>query len=329
MSTKIYNAFRMPASSLDEVINTFFDNKSDIQTDIELYFIKEVLLEMIKKYDDISLEGNIFALNTNKEQEMEETPYSIIMDKFWNKNKNIDNTNDDAKEKEILLIVYPQSIEHFGQKSYMMQLYAEEGISKIIYDKYLKKFGIEEYNYWNNTDKPDTITDYEWEIRNKNWSKIDIPILNGLNITFLKSSKYEIFYTYGYNTKKHLVHTALENILKEYTLEKRIEKNIFKVKEKIAYKECYDQFIIDHNLDNTEQSVLKDILISKGMKIYFKALDKARDNNFNEEQIVEIADKGKEIKILLKEDFILEDFKTSRNEIQLISKNKKNKKLKL
>lgn len=310
MSTKIFNAFRMEASSLDEVINKIFIEKKNIIKDIENKLIKDVLLEMIQLYDKFSLESLGLQFDENEQENLNTNVHSIIMDKLWRKN------NENIKEKEVSIIIYPESINHFNKKNYLMQIYAEEAITKIMTNKYFKKWNLEEYNYWNNTDQPDTITDYEWNLRKENWEKIDIPILSGVSITLLNSSKYEIFNSYGCKEQKDIVKNILNDLNKEYNLEKRIEKSLFKVKEKIAYEECYDNFIKKNNLENTENSVLEDIMRKKGMKIYLESLDKAIENNFNENQIYQIQEKEIQIKNLLKKDFIIEDFQTEIKQLQ-------------
>lgn len=335
MSTKIYNAFRMQANSLDEVINTFFKEKKSIEKEIEKQLIKEVLLEMIECYDAFSLRGDNLPLKKNQESKEDKesinndkTINSIIMDKIWNRNKKIDN-HEEVKTLEISMIIYPQSIDCFGEKNYLMQLYAEDEIKDIIVNQFLKKWGIEEYNYWNSTDQPDTITDYEWEIRKTHWSEIDIPLLSGMSITFLKSSKYEVFYTYSGKSRKAITKTILEDLVNEFSIEKRIENNLYKVKEKISYDEIYKEFIKNNNLENAERSVLADQLISQSMKMYFAAREKTKKNNFNEEQLYEIQEKEKQIKLLLKNNFIIEDFAIEVKDIQAQSLAKINKKLKL
>lgn len=49
---------------------------------------------------------------------------------------------------------------------------------------------VSEYNYWNNTDKPDELTDEQWERRRKDWDTalpgIGIPSENGFIIEFTK-----------------------------------------------------------------------------------------------------------------------------------------------
>lgn len=318
MSTKIYNAFKIRANSLDEVIQLFFNEKEEITKDIEDNILKGILKEMINCYDlfCISGEGVIKEDSEKNKLNLEKDIHSIFLDKLWDRNKKDENKESDDLESSIIL--YPQSIEHFGEKSYLMQFFAENETIKLVQDTYFKKWNIQEYDYWNNTDQPDTITDYEWELRKNHWKNIDRPLFCGLSITFLKCNKYEVYFNYLTSSKRPQMQKILENLLKEYTVEKRIDKFVFKVKEEVAYKEHYEKFIKDNALENVAHEKLVDALISKGMGVYLDALHQARDNKFNEEQIQEINEKEFLIRSLLKTELSLEDFKIKGEDIKKI-----------
>ena len=52
------------------------------------------------------------------------------------------------------------------------------------YRRALKGAGVlEEYGYWDNTDKPDEISGHEWGQRKRAWSQLDVPAHDGLTIS--------------------------------------------------------------------------------------------------------------------------------------------------
>lgn len=329
MSTKIYNAFKIKANSLDEVIQLFFSKKEDITQDIEEQILKDILKEMINNFDRFSLAGHNLIKEDGEKNKLnyETTVHSMIMDKFWDRNKKEDSDKDDNIESSFIL--YPQSIDYFGEKSYLMQVFIENKIIDILQEKYFKEWKISEYDYWNNTDQPDTITDYEWNLRKNHWKNIDRPLFAGMSITFVKANKYEIYMNYGYSYKKEQVKTIISSLNKEFNLEKRIEKNVFAVKEEIAYKENYDKFIISNNLENVVHEKLVDAIMSKGMGVYMDSIRQAKDNKFNEDQLAIIKEKENLIKLLLKEEIVVEDFQMKGEDIKNLAQSKLTKKFKM
>lgn len=335
MSTKIYNAFRMKANSLDEVVNKFFQEKQKITQDIEYALIKDVLLESIVLYDKFSLEGEnlVFSQGTNEKNKLDysKSVREILSDKYWDGKRNKDKDDrdeEDFKEVEVNMIIYPQPIEHFGEKSYLMQLYGKDELTSIVENKHLTQWGVQEYNYWNNTDQPDTITDYEWNIRREHWKAIDIPLFSGISITFVKSPKYEVFFMYNLKSSIHHVEKVLEDLNKDMTIDKRVEQYIKKIKENIAYKYCYDLAIKENNLENAEREKITDFIMSKGMSIYFKSRDRVRDNEFTDEEKEQFYEKENLIRKLLKNNFILDDFSKKGEDILKESELKLTKKMK-
>lgn len=334
MSTKIYNAFRMKADSLDEVIQKFFKEKETIKEDIEYALIKDVLLECIVLYDKISLEGESlpFPQNNNEKNKLDysKSVMSIVSDKFWNRTRNKDDEDlsDNQKELEVNMIIYPQPINHFGEKSYLMQLFGKDDLTSIVENKHLNKWGVEEYNYWNNTDPPDTLTDYEWNLRRQNWKDIDIPLFSGVSLTFVKSSKYEVFFMYNRKSKIHHVEKVLEELNQYMTIEKRVSQYINKIKENVAYKYCYDVAIKKNNLENADKEKVIDFMYNKGMSIYFESKDRVKEDQFTDEEKLLFTEKEKLIRKILKNHFLLEDFSKKGEDILKDSQLKTMKKIK-
>lgn len=334
MSTKIYNAFRINGNSLDEVINKVFKEKSKITQDIEYVLIKKILSESIMLYDRFSLEGDNLILPERESEKYrlkyEDSIKMILAKKYLNHRKDTEEDYEerDFKDVEVNMILYPQPIDYFKEKSYLIQLYGDDDLTSIVKDKYLDKWGVKEYNYWDNTDQPNTITDYEWEMRKNHWKNIDIPLLNGISVTFIKSPKYNVFYMYSSKSEIHHIERALKELNEEVTIETRVQKYMREIKESVAYKEYYDKEIELHNLKNAEKEQISKFLVSKGMSIYFKAIDKVKNDNFTEEEKKEFYEKEQLLRKLLKSNFVLDDFSKKGEDIRVESLLKIAKKMK-
>lgn len=331
MSIKIFNAFRIKADSLDEVIQTFFKEKEQVTQDLELCVVKDVLMEAIILYDKFTLEGDGFPFKKSEGEknklDYSKTVQSMLFDKLWSKKE--DSFKDENPEIESQLMIYPQPINHFGEKCYLIQVFGHDDLTKTLEKKHFSKWNMQEYNYWDSTDQPDTITDYEWDLRRKNWKGIDIPLFSGISITFVKSPKYQIYYMKNTKDNNHIIESSLEDIQKSMTLEKRVQQYIIKIKEEVAYKQCYDLAIKENKLENATDEEVRDFIISKGMRIYFESRDKVKDNDFNDEEKLLFIDKEKQIRKLLKENIIFADLSKKGEDIFKEAQLKYSKKLKL
>lgn len=330
MSTKIYNAYRIKADSLDEVIKTFFKEKEKITQDLELSIVKDILIEAIINYDKFTLEGDglPFKKSGSEKDKLDssKTVQNILFDKMWNKKE--DSFKDENPVIESQIILYPEPIDHFGDKCYLFQVFGEDQLTEIFDKKYFSKWHVEEYNYWDSTDQPDTITDYEWELRRKNWKNIDIPLLTGISITFVKSPKYEIYYMHNLKSKRDNVIHTLEQLQQTMTLEKRVDQYVQKIKEDVAYKHCYDIAIKENNLENASNDEIRDFIISRGMGIYFESRDRVRDDDFTHEEKLSFSDKQTQIRKLLKHTINFDDLSVKGEDILQQALLRQNKKIK-
>lgn len=301
MSTKIYNAYKINSSSLDEVINFLFENKKEITSEIERYVIKDILLEMMVIYDKYCLEGEGKPYKEKIDETIDENESinRLILNKLWDK-KN----DEDKKEIETSIILYPKSIDYFGEKAYLFQYFGDNKFLPII-EKILDK-KIMNYDYYNNTDHPDELTEFEWNLRKDHWKNIDVPLFNGMSITFTKENKYSIYYMNA--RKKELIQSIFDELKKEVTVNKRVENYTNEIMQSVAYEKCYKKFLKENNLENETKEKLRDIVFEKGMSIYFDSRDYVKKNLFTEDEIIIINQKSNQIKNLIKEDIVLEDF---------------------
>jgi len=156
MSTKIYTGFKF-TNDLFEIHNEImkFRHELKIKVDEKItdYFAKEcsVLLDSIsvgarklKKRDTIY--GIIWKDFSEKEREIEQGKRNPAVD--FSFGISIIPT----KDRKILGIVYTEQQEFLNM--------------------WTAKSFVEDYSYWNNTDKPDNISEEEWKERSETWNNI-------------------------------------------------------------------------------------------------------------------------------------------------------------
>lgn len=74
-------------------------------------------------------------------------------------------------------------------------------VAELSKDKdFSEKYGIKDYEYWNNTDKPDEISDREWNRRGRDWDKalpgLGVPAESGIVVSnFIYPDNYLNFFT--------------------------------------------------------------------------------------------------------------------------------------
>lgn len=189
MSTKIYNGYRVYASSLDEAINELKKPKKIISSLI----IEEAFVELLKDskvlLDNEILKHTLFSSENEKPEEDENnlgSPLGIIY------NRNLDALNSNDENIEVTNVIYPESlIDEMGRTYYLFTHYALEKFSKIYFEN-LKN--VQEYGYWNNTDAPEGMSDFQWNTRSDDWDKVllnegGIPAEVGLTQVVARTSK--------------------------------------------------------------------------------------------------------------------------------------------
>ena len=110
-----------------------------------------------------------------------------------------------------------------------------------VYTEFINKYGIEDYHYQNQTDKPDNISDYRWDKRRNDWDKCfgisGIPSVAGIPIILMEA---DIFFMRRLANVKKID-------LKFASKEERIKK--------IAKYKALDEYYIEYkNKSNSEKS---------------------------------------------------------------------------
>ena len=119
--------------------------------------------------------------------------------------------------------------------------------------EYAAKYGIEEYGYWNNTDKPDNISKEEWNYRDKLWREalpgIGRPVECGICTTEIidQDKLFNIFCIGDDGRAAHILEMmpSVEEILREY-----------------AHKVAVDDFVDNDPKNTTKWNAIVDLTLT-------------------------------------------------------------------
>lgn len=148
-----------------------------------------------------------------------------------------------------------------------------------IYTDFITKYGIEDYHYQNQTDKPDNISDYRWNKRSDDWDKYfeisSIPSVAGISIELMDSDMFFLKHLTS-DKKLDLVFTSKEDRIK-----------------KMAKQKVLDEYYIEYkNKSNSEESAYR---------IFLNAERAFREElkNENSEVNLRIKEKEKELENII------------------------------
>lgn len=228
MSTKIYNGKKIKRELIDD-IDKFSLLFSKIKTS-NFKSVENIINQrlMYKIYE------NIFYFIMNDTLSTVQDKYSMDLCGFENNIKEIKelyffdfinelNVKDGFTKKYYnVLYLYDMKNYYFGYDFY--------SAVKIDYEKY----GFEEYMYYNNTDRPDNVTEKQWEKRSKEWdialdsNMIKIDIINERDVILILKSHIEKIKNLDLNklvNLNKLVEIDISNIVELYFMESKINEN--------------------------------------------------------------------------------------------------------
>lgn len=184
MSTKIYNGYRLKTDmSLRELHDLCMRIRQSVgKLCEELYFkkIAEIICNLLdmKEMKPSRLEAMVTRMA--KDSRLHDYPLWIVQNYILERQRQIKVTNlrDPEVDFDCKIVFFPIS------DKILLTLYAE----KKEYFKAIEAFcEVEEYGYWNNTDRPKKLTDKQWEQRRIDWDEAlgdsDIPSLQGFTVT--------------------------------------------------------------------------------------------------------------------------------------------------
>jgi len=166
MSTKIYLAWKIPVSRLNDFID-----------DISKYMIGKVQQKLVRIFDNFDDEKFIKKQQEGKSKGEKikirkhlKNPRYLFFDKLYFIFKM---ARDSAKTSDSSLCDFQCGIKFWIRKGYA---YIIPWGEFSFYDKYKAPAWAKDYSYWNNTDKPDEISASAWKTRQRIWdTMIDNP----------------------------------------------------------------------------------------------------------------------------------------------------------
>ena len=176
MSTKIYNAVKFKDSlDLTKVISWLESVKPDIKELVYDFDRQKILDKALRKLDETVVASMGWCAPLD-------APESAI-------SRAIDEERKDRSQRED-----EQSITLFWHKNTVYGFFhTSDFLNK--WKKSFEKAVFDDYSYWNNTDKPDNVTEGEWDERRDTWKDILgsswVPDEVGINMLLSYSSSFD------------------------------------------------------------------------------------------------------------------------------------------
>jgi len=161
MSTKIYNGYRL-GGDLNGAWKKSLFAKKRLQLEIVDILHQYHVNNIVKMLDEVSLCGNLcFEDWAGHDSNLIAVSQFQLMSEH-NKLRSDSYRNPDA-DFNIEWVLLP-----YGEYVYML-VYSEQ---QRLINCWSDSMGVEEYNYWDNEDKPDNITGQQWNKRGETWDNI-------------------------------------------------------------------------------------------------------------------------------------------------------------
>ncbi len=276
MSTKIYDGFVLTINNFERLNKEIIAFRKDITP-----IVNKGYWHYLATISSNFIDNKLCNIPIDKEDK-ETTPYFYAEHNLRNDITNVERTQqrDPWVDFETSLVFIPYNKKIFGI------IYSEQ---KNIREMWFNKKFVKEYGYWDNTDRPEKISNKSWKLRGDIWDKIlsnfnYIPSMNGFTAECVAK-----WYTYD-------IHNFEEIIKLIPSFEDRVYR--------IARNQLYDNFNKKHNKNN------KDGFYTSWKK--FEEWLKGKGKEKLEDKKVEITNKLKIIKTITK-DILINDLKIVKN----------------
>lgn len=202
MSTKIYNGIKFKTNKFHEIyekLNDFYETydafyKERTDNYVAYLFFHKLDRILLDKKEDI-IDKKQFLTNIFNETMNE---YNVEYEKFLK-----EDYRNTLLDKSLVIRIYVYKKDIYGFVG---------GENDRIIDKFKEFCDVEDFSYWNNTDKPDEITQEEWDKRENIWEKL---------YKVAKSDLENISIIYNYDNKHYI--PKLDDMFNNNNLSKRIE----------------------------------------------------------------------------------------------------------
>lgn len=186
MSTKIYNGYRVyigTENSLTRAMKLLDEIRTYMRSAVERTVLQELIREAVGIYDTRTLRAHGLLPAHPSEQDLDSPLYAAY-------HKYVDNPalmhGQDVGDEFTLTVHHHDSD---PENLYLMAF----GQTDLFDAEFLGRENFFEFGYWDNTDRPDDVSEEEWHHRDVMWDKLGVydypPVVAGLSMKV--RSKYE------------------------------------------------------------------------------------------------------------------------------------------
>lgn len=244
MSTKIYDGILVDAKDIYE-LNTLIKSIRERLIPVaqkELYKVKALMMEAAIVYRETGVEiscpiRNWKELDRDKEMSIRDIRYFVDREviKLQKKNNATDSIVDYTRDidMDVKLSIMPIPGKFLGIR-YINNPALE--------DAFMSCPEILEYGYWNNTDKPTSISDEDWDKRCEEWdialTGIGIPADCGFEYVVIDTLRHAEDWVNDYNTQVFPYLTDVDKLRTKIAKTQLLEQQYQKIKEENDADEC-------------------------------------------------------------------------------------------
>ncbi len=191
MSTKIYSAYRIPANT------NLFDFKNKVQQLLKEPILEEITTHaagaIIRLYDALTVKDGLFYKSAIKDMPGLDMTKKIdtvsVNDLYWAYVAK-------CRDSEDYNYVHKNAHLNFMNAESIGSILVTIRSSNRSEDLFKTIPGVEDFRYWDNTDKPDSISKKEWKNRRKVWNEVIEKAEGVLSMQVLESYQESISYKY-------------------------------------------------------------------------------------------------------------------------------------
>lgn len=160
MSIKLYNGYRMPRLSMEDLLLLLQNFREKSLVTISKFYQARVLTEAVLIHDDYHYRGKYSSHVLSEECVY---PYQEGISLVQDKSSEIlqSNQRDPHNDFQLSIVFIPHG-------SYMYSIVYSENFTKL----WENQEGVEYYPYWNNTDPPENLSWDEWKEREREWGEV-------------------------------------------------------------------------------------------------------------------------------------------------------------
>lgn len=186
MSTKIYNGYYLNKCSLDRLQAFCMRIRDRMEPVFEMLYASKVMKEAVDIIDEGALLNAGLYVRRDIDKEVLRAIDNPKSSRLWSAMWMVHERSNKIKEtmKRDTAYDFDCQITFIPIKDKILAMvFTEQRLLEEVFSGHLSIAGpqVHEYGYWNNSDKPDSISEEEWDKRAQDWDEVNIPAMIGLN----------------------------------------------------------------------------------------------------------------------------------------------------